>query len=238
MLSSLPFCSTDVTNRIKQQFGMYLAAVPAQELNRQRALLWTRSAVQQEVVLLFLITLFLIGNNADLQRDSWDICMWFFDFQDFSLPPLSSSVHFPLLCVGGWHYLHSGQPLTQPHASCPATHTLPLSTCPPSWTLFPTFGVNKWPSTDFNASEFCECILQCYILWPCRGGSWAKWWIHVQYHLKANIECWNNDEKKHCSPYLWNLWWGASLGWQICVAIVTAIVTAFYIIIVSWSLKG
>lgn len=61
------FFPSDVTNRIKQQSGMCLAAVQAQAVNRYDALLWMRSAVQQELLLLFLITLVLIWNNVDLQ---------------------------------------------------------------------------------------------------------------------------------------------------------------------------
>lgn len=52
--------STDVTNRIGQQFGMYLAALQRQAMNRFYALLWKRLVVQQELVLPFLIILGLI----------------------------------------------------------------------------------------------------------------------------------------------------------------------------------
>lgn len=110
----------------------------------------------------------------------WDICqltMSYWDCQDFcstSSLLLSSLFHFrsPLLCVGGRSpvtlpallpaiqhtYIRVGfssQPLTQPHASSPATPTLPRSTYLPPWTHSPTFGVNKWTLTDFSVSEFC-----------------------------------------------------------------------------------
>lgn len=60
------FFSTDVTNRIGQQFGMYLAAPQAQAMNCEwlYVLLWKRWAVQQESALLFLVTLGLIWNSC------------------------------------------------------------------------------------------------------------------------------------------------------------------------------